>query len=260
MPVAITREVPSSLDRCELTHIKRRPIDVVRAREQHAAYEQALTDLGCRIVKLPEDAGMPDSVFVEDTAVVVDECAIVARPGAPSRSRETADVATVLRPFRSVHSIVEPATLDGGDVLRIGRKVFIGASRRTNRDGVAQLRAILEPRDYRVIVCTVRGCLHLKSAVTQVGPSTVLINRNWTDVAAFREYEIIDVDPDEPHAANALWVHATVVHPAAFPRTRERLERAGVLVRPVNLSELAKAEAGVTCCSLIVHEPKPGEK
>jgi dimethylargininase len=142
--------------------------------------------------------------------------------------------------------------LDGGDVLRVGRRVFVGASTRTNRVGRAQLRALLEPLGYAVEDVPVRGCLHLKSAATEVGPDTILINPAWVDPAAFDGLVRVEIAPEEPFAANALRVGNTVIHPEAFPRTRERLGKQGIDVRAVDVSELAKAEGGVTCCALLV--------
>lgn len=250
--IAITKPVPQSIDRCELTHVARQPIDVARAEEQHRDYERALAKLGCRIERLPVEEDNPDSVFVEDTAVVLPEIAIIARPGAASRRGETGSVAAALRRHRSLSSIEEPATLDGGDVLRIGKRLFIGVSSRTDEKGIRQLRKIVEPFGYVFEPVTVTGCLHLKSAVTQVGDEAVLLNRGWIDARCFARYDAIDVDGSEPHAANALLIGGRVLFPLAFPRTRERLEQHGIAIDTVDASELAKAEGGLTCCSLIV--------
>jgi len=250
--IAITREISAAIDRCELTHLDRVPIDVATARAQHADYERCLAGLGCAIERLPASDTMPDSVFIEDTAIVLPELAVIARPGAASRRAETAAVAGALGRHRTLRFIEPPATLDGGDVLVAGRQVFAGASARTSAAGIAQLRAILEPYGYRVVTAPVTGCLHLKSAVTAIDERTLLMNRGWTDAAAFGGFDIVDVDPQEPFAANALWLDGVVVHAAEFPCTRRRLEARGFTVRTVPASELAKAEGGVTCCSLIV--------
>jgi len=246
MLIAITRGVSPSIGRCELTHLPREPIDLVRARAQHRRYEEALASLGCEIHRLPAEPTMPDSVFVEDTAVVLDELAIITRPGAASRT-----VAEALRPYRRLFQIEPPGTLDGGDVLRIGKMVFVGLSRRTDRAGIEQLRDLLDPFGYVVKGVRVKGCLHLKSAVTQVAEETLLINPAWVNAGAFGAMELIEVDPSEPFAANALLVGETAVYPAAYPRTVERLGAHGIRVRIIDISELAKAEGGVTCCSLI---------
>ena len=246
--VAITREVSPSIARCELTHLAREPIDFERAREQHRAYETALERLGCAVIRLPADPSLPDSVFVEDTTVVLDDVAIIARPGAESRREEPRAVAAILGRYRDLDLLGEPATLDGGDVLRVGRTLYVGVSSRTNEAGIEQLRA--RARAYEVIAVPFSGCLHLKTAVTQVGEKLLLINSDSVAREHFRGVEFIEAD--EPFAANALLVGKSVVFPSAYPRTRSRLEGAGVAVVPVDVSELAKAEGGVTCCSVIL--------
>ena len=253
MIVALTRAVPSSIVRCELTHVARVPIDVESAVAQHAAYEDTLGRLGCTVVRLPDAPEQPDSVFVEDTAVVLDELAVIARPGAESRRGETASVAAVLGDYRDLESIRAPATLDGGDVLRIGQRVYVGTSGRTNGEGARQLASLLAPYGYQVRGVEVRGCLHLKSAVTTVADDAVLLNPACVDAGEFRDVRRIEAHAGEPHGANALYVDETVLLPAAAPRTRERLEAMGFAVESVDVSELAKAEAGVTCCSLVFY-------
>jgi dimethylargininase len=200
----------------------------------------------------PRRTGPPDAVFVEDAAIVLDDLAIITRPGAPSRRPETVSIEKALEPYRIIRRIEPPGTLDGGDVLRIGMVLYVGVSGRSDAAGIEQLRAHINPFGYSVMAVPVRGCLHLKSAVTQVGPATVLINRQWVDPGHFAGMEWIDVSPEEPHGANALFVDGRVVYPDDFPRTAQRLDRAGINVRPVGVSELAKAEGGVTCCSLLV--------
>jgi dimethylargininase len=251
MLVAMTREVSPRVGECELTHLERQAIDVERARVQHRQYEACLEALGCTVHRLPAEPELPDSVFVEDAAVVLDELAIITRPGAVSRRLETRSVAQALRPFRRLVTIRSPATLDGGDVLRVGRVLYVGLSGRSNRAAVSQARDLLEALGYRVEGVPMVGCLHLKSAVSQVAANTLLINRDWVDGGIFAALKLIGVDPQEPYGANALRVGGVVVYPAAFPRTRRRLEEAGIAVRTVDVSELAKAEGAVTCCSLI---------
>ena len=253
MLLALTRPVPPSIVDCELTHLTREPIDVARAEAQHGDYETLLERLGCTVERLPEASDLPDSVFVEDTAVVLDEVAVIGRPGATSRRGETESVAKALAEHRPLRCIEAPATLDGGDVLRLGQRVFVGLSARTNRDGVEQLSALLSPFGYDVVGVQVRGALHLKSAVTAVADETVLLNPDWCDAGHFRSFRRIEVHPAEPFGANALPVDDVLVYSAAAPRTRERLQKAGFAVETVDVSELAKAAAGVTCCSLIFY-------
>lgn len=256
--IALTRAVSPTLAACELTHIERAPIDVERARAQHDAYEDCLRALGCDVRRLPPEPAMPDAVFVEDTAVVLPELALITHPGAASRRGETASAAAALQAFRPLVRIQPPATLDGGDVLVAGRRVFVGRSTRTTAAAVEQMRAALGPLGYEVRALPVSGVLHLKSAATAVAPGMVLVNPRWADARAFAGLETIEVDPREPRGANALNVAGTVVYAADFPRTRERLESRGLRVRIVEMDELAKAEAAVTCCSLLFEAAASG--
>jgi dimethylargininase len=251
-PVALTREVSPAITRCELVHLERRPIDVELARAQHRTYEAALRGEGCRVRTLPAEADLPDSVFVEDTAVVFDEVAVVTRPGAESRRPETAAVAAALAEYRPLVTIAAPGTMDGGDVLVIGRTVFVGATDRTNRAAIDQLRAALAPHGYRVEAVPVRGCLHLKSAATLVAPDTVLCNPRWVAPETFTGVRVLEVADGEPGAANGLRVGERVIYPAGFPKTAARLAAQGIALLTVNVSELQKAEGAVTCCSLLL--------
>jgi dimethylargininase len=250
--LALTREVSDSLTACELTHLPRIPIDIDLARRQHRAYERALAAAGCVVERLDAGPDIPDSVFVEDIAVVFDEVAIITRPGAASRRAETHAVAEALGRHRRLEVIEPPGTVDGGDVLAAGRRVYVGRSSRTNADAIAQMRRVLAPLGYMVFDVEVRGCLHLKSAVTAVTDDLLLANPEWIAKEAFEGFEFVDVDPAEPAAANALRVGNDVIYPSAFPRTSERLARCGLALRTVDATELAKAEGAVTCCSLIV--------
>lgn len=255
--IAITRKVSSAMTRCELTHRERAAIDVALAREQHQAYEQALRDLGCRVESLPEEPELPDSVFVEDAAVVLDEVAVIMRPGAPSRRAETASIAAVLGKYRDLVRIESPGTLDGGDVLRVGRSLHVGLSSRSNAAGIEQLGALLLPHGYRVLPVQVRGCLHLKSAVTQVSADALLLNPRCLERREFPDMRCIEVDAAEPAAANALMVGGEVIYPRSCPRTAEILRRHGIRVRTVAMSETEKAEGAVTCCSLLLSSSRP---
>jgi dimethylargininase len=253
--VAITRVPSRSLARCELSFVSRTAINVDLAIAQHHDYERALASLGCRVIALPALEEQPDAVFVEDVALVLDEVAVMTRPGAESRRAEGASIATVLADFRPLLRIEAPGTLDGGDVLRIGRAIFVGQSARSNAAGIAQLRELLAPHGYTVQGVATRDCLHLKSAVTQVAPDTLLIQPAWVDLEVFAGYRLIEVDPGEEHAANALRIgESAVVHPDCFPRTQQRLRDAGITVIGVDVSELQKAEGAVTCCSLVFNE------
>lgn len=252
MPVALTRAVPRSLASCELTHLQRLPIDVERAAAQHSLYEDELRRAGCRVEHITPAHEQPDSVFVEDTAVIFDELAVVTRPGARSRQPEIGPVAEALSPYRPLARLTDPATLDGGDVLRLGRTIYVGISTRTNVEGARQLADAVSAFGYTLRCIRVRGCLHLKSAVTRLDDRTVICNPDWVDARCFDGYEAVFADPAEPSAANVLRIRDRVICAAAHERTARALHARGYEVRPVDVSELGKAEAGVTCCSLIL--------
>ena len=254
MPVAIVRDVSPSLVHCELTHLTRQMIDLELARSQHRQYVRALLSLGCGVESLPAEADFPDSVFVEDTAVVLDELAIITRPGAVSRRGEISSIALTLESYRPLKFIEAPGTLDGGDVLQLGKTIFIGLSSRSAPAAVEQVRSMTAPFGYRVEGVEVRGCLHLKSAVSRVAENSLLINRHLVRAEPFAGMELIDVDESEPLAANALFIDRSAIYPVSYPRTRERLEKRGIALTPVDVSELIKAEGAVTCCSLIFKE------
>lgn len=256
MRIAITRPISPSLADCQLSFVPRAPVDLERAAAQHRAYCRALTAAGCSVVELPAEPGMPDAVFVEDTAIVVDELAVMTRTGAESRRGEGASVAPVLARFRPLARIEAPGTIDGGDVLRIGRRVFVGESARSNADGIAQLHALLQPLGYTVQGVATRDCLHLKSAATVVADGTLLVQPAWVDPGVFADWRVIAVDADEEHAANALRIGGSVVYPDCFPNTLAKLAAAGIRVLAVDVSELQKAEGAVTCCSIVLDAPE----
>ena len=251
MLIAITRAVSPALPQCELTFIKRQPIDLAKANEQHHGYEKLLAELGARVISLPAELDLPDSMFVEDPALVLDELAIIFPLGTETRRPEAATIAAALAPFRSLKSVRLPGTLEGGDILRLDRKLFVGLTSRSNAEGIAQLARIVAPHGYQVIGVPVTGCLHLKSAVTSLGKNTLLANRSWFDSSFIHGFDWIDVDPGEAHAANALAFAGTIVFPASFKRTRARIEARGFHVTALDISELQKAESGLTCSSLI---------
>ena len=254
--LAVTRPVSPSIAQCELTHLARETIDVARATAQHAAYERLLESLGLTVVRVPAAPDLPDAVFVEDTAIVLDEIAIVTRPGAPSRRDEIDGVASLLAVHRPVRALAAPATLDGGDVLRLGRTLYVGRSGRSNAHGIEQLRSLAAPFGYEVVSVEFTGCLHLKSAVTALADGLLLHNPAWVSAAAFPGCDVVAVDEREPQAANALLIDGTIVFPSQHPRTCERLIARGLRVTTIDASELGKAEGGVTCCSLVFETPR----
>ncbi len=252
MVIAITREVSSRFNECEITHIDRTSIDLDTARQQHHEYIQALAQIGCQVIELPEERDLPDSVFVEDTAFILPEVAVITRPGADSRKPETESIIQALSSYRPLVHVSAPATVDGGDVLVLGKNIYIGLSTRSTMEAVTQLQSLLDNYGYTVHGIELTDCLHLKTAVTRVDDKTLLINKKWVDPAYFTGFELLEADPSEPFAANCLPVRDVIIYPTTFPKTQEKLVQKGFKVMNVNLDELAKAEGAVTCCSLII--------
>jgi dimethylargininase len=256
---AFTRAVSPRLAECQLTHLERVPIDPTKAGAQHAAYEQALANAGFQIVRLPELADDPDAVFVEDTALLLDGHAVITRPGAASRAGETDSTAAGLRGEFELYRI-ERGHLDGGDVLRIGRRLYVGLSSRTDADGIAALAEIVRPFGFDVVEAELRDCLHLKTGATFAGTDgagtpVLLYHERSVDPAQFTGVEPIAVDEAEAAAANCVRAGDRLILPAGNPNTADRLRNRGFHVVEVDVSELQKAESGVTCMSLIDERP-----
>lgn len=255
MPLAFTRQVSPRIVDCALTHLDRAPIDAGLARVQHAAYERALEDAGFEVVRLPYLAEDPDAVFVEDTALLLGQQAIITRPGAPSRAGEIYSTAEGLKPHFNVH-FLSTGTLDGGDVLRIENTLYVGQSSRTDAAGTRALEALVLPLGYWVVPVELERCLHLKTAATFAGLDgrgvpTLLANPDWVDPALFDGVEVLPVSEGEPFAANVVLAGDRLIHAAGSPKTAQRLRDRGFTVVELDLSELQKAEAGGTCMSLI---------
>lgn len=253
----LVREPSRSLGACQLTYVARERIDLARATEQHHMYIDTLRRIGVTVTVLPPLHEHPDAVFVEDTAIVLDEIAIMTRPGAPSRQGEVTSVAEALERYRPLEWIREPATLDGGDVLPIGHDIYVGLSRRTSADALGQLQQLVGPHGYLAIPIPVGECLHLESAVSVVAPDRLLVNREWIDVSLFGSLETLSVPAQEPRGANTLRVGDVVYVAASCPRTRDLLERNGISTVTLDISELQKAEAGLSCLSLVFEDGAP---
>ena len=249
--LAYVREPSPRLERCELSFLARDPIDGALARRQHAGYIETLASLGCRLAWLPALPDNADAVFVEDTAVIVPEITVITRPGAASRRNEVESVAATLASQTRLARVRDPGTIEGGDVLRIGRALYVGMSARSNADGIAQLAAALAPFNYSVRGVPMQGCLHLKSAVTAIAADTILVNPQWVDPELFGVRNVIEVAAGEPFGANTLTVSGVTLVSADYPLTQQALEAAGVRTRALTVTELHKAEAALTCMSLI---------
>lgn len=254
---AYTRALSPRLAECQLTHQQRVPIDAAKAIEEHRSYEQALAGAGFEIIRLPELADDPDAVFVEDTALLLDGHAVITRPGAASRIGEADSTAAGLAGAFEVHRI-ERGFLDGGDVLRIGRTLYVGLSTRTDADGITTLADLVRPLGYEVVKAELRDCLHLKTGATLAGRDAsgtpvLLYDERSIDPAQFRGVEPLAVP--ERAAANCVRAGNRIILPAGNPRSSAMLRKRGFNVVEVDVTELQKAEAGVTCMSLI--DPAP---
>ena len=249
--IALLREVSPHLAECELSYLGRVPLDVERARGQHARYAAQLAALGLGLEWLEPLPAHADGVFVEDTALVLPEVAVIARPGIASRREEVRSTAAGLAAHRPLARIRAPGTLEGGDVLRIGRTLYVGNSGRSNREGIAQLGALLGPLGYRVRAVPLRDCLHLKSAATFIPPDILVVNPAWVEPGAFEACTVVEVAEDEAFAANTLTLGGVTLLSAAYPETERRLQRAGIATRALDVSELQKAEAALTCMSIV---------
>lgn len=252
MPIALTRQVSPRFAECELTFSERVPIDLSLAHVQHHAYTQTLRSLGCEVLELPALAEYPDSVFVEDAAFILPEAAVLTRPGASSRRGEVNFIAEALRPYCDLLWVHEPATVDGGDVLVLGRDIYIGLSTRSSVPALSQIHSLVSRFGYRVFLIPIRGCLHLKSAVTRISDDVLLLNPKWVDEEHFKTHRLIQVDPSEPHAGNILRLPEGYIYPSSYPKTKDLLEQIGLNIVTLDLSEIIKAEGAVTCCSLIL--------
>lgn len=251
MLTALLRLPSSALARCRLEYRQREPIQIEVAIRQQREYAEALRAAGVRVVELPALAELPDAAFVEDAAVILEEFAVLARMGAAERQPEVPPLAEVLADFLPLRQVDPPGTLEGGDVLRIGRRLLVGISSRTSAEGAAQLGAIAGRFGYAVTTVPVTGCLHLKTAVTHVGGRTLLVNRDWVDVRALAGFDLLPVHREEPWAANTLTVNGWVLVAASAPRTRAALAARGLPAVAVDISEFEKAEAGLSCLSLL---------
>jgi dimethylargininase len=252
MPLAFTRQVSPRIIDCALTHLDRTPINADLAAEQHASYEQALRDTGFEVVRLPYLAEDPDAVFVEDTAILLGEHAVITRPGAASRTDEVDSTAEGLQSHFTIHRLTSGA-LDGGDVLRIGDTLYVGQSSRSNALGTAALAEIAGPLGYRIVPVELGRCLHLKTAATYAGNGTLLVNPDWVDPSIFEGTNSVAVAGDEPFGANIVRAGDRLIYASGSPKTAAKLRDRGFRVVEVDLSELQKAEAGGTCMSLISH-------
>jgi dimethylargininase len=251
--IAITHAVSPLITECELTFINREPIDYQLACQQHDNYCQALRSLGAQVITLSDNLDYADCCFVEDTAIIVDEVAVITSMGVASRRKETPAIEKVLAQYRDIAHIDLPATIEGGDLLKAGKTLYLGVSNRTNMAGVNALADILAPFGYQVKPVTVKGSLHLKTACTLINDNYLLANPAWVDINQFADLNIIYTPDAEPWAANVLKVGDQILAQAGFPQTLELITALVSATITVDISEFRKAEAGLTCLSLLLN-------
>lgn len=253
MTFALTHLPSSRMDACVRTHIEVQPIDGALALRQHEAYRAMLARCGAQVTVLDANRTMPDCVFVEDTAIVLDEIAIITSMGTSSRRAEPAAIEAELGKYRSIVRVSLPATIEGGDVLRVGRRLLVGATSRTNAAGIAALAELTRGHGYQVTPVPVTGCLHLKTACTALPDGSLLVNPAWVDRGALTAlgFDVVTVHAAEPNAANVALVGEHVCTGTGHPGTAEIMEQRGFKVVSVDLSEFAKAEGCTTCMSLL---------
>jgi dimethylargininase len=247
MLTVITHKPSPALQNCELTFLESQEINYELALQQHQQYCQMLKNCGAKIIEIADNLDLPDSVFVEDPIIVFNEVAVLTSMGVASRRAESATLERLFKRYREIERISLPAKIEGGDVLKIGRQVFVGESPRTNRTGILALADIIEPFGYKVIPVSVKGCLHLKTGCTALDNETVLINSEWIDCEPFHYFKRVETLPEEPFGANVLRLNDHVCMNGAFPKTLDLVTSLGYSISAVNISEFVKMEAGLTC-------------
>ncbi|HZX10048.1 MAG TPA: arginine deiminase family protein [Acidobacteriota bacterium] len=218
--------------------------------KHHKEYCQALKNCGLNLIILEKDPDFPDSAFVEDTAVVNEKCAVITRPGDMRRRGEEKKIEKVLSKYRDIERIKKPGTVDGGDVLRVHNKYYIGLSQRTNKEGGAQLSEILKKHGFESVFVKVSGMLHLKSGVNYLDRGVIIIREEISDLTYFKNLHKITVNPRESYAANCIFMNGLVFMPAGFPETSKKIESAGFNIIELQMSEFEKMDGGVSCLSI----------
>jgi len=249
---AIVRDVSDTFQECVTSFHTKVQIDVALAKRQHRHYCNILSSLGLKLISIEADDILPDCCFTEDTAIVIDDLSIITYPGTPSRVRETIEIEKILSPLKTIVHINEPGTIEGGDVLKIGKKIYIGSSSRTNEEGIRQVALVVEPKGYQVIPVKIKNTLHLKSVCTYMGRGCILLAEGYLDDTIFSEYDKVIVPKEEEYCANCLVVQGNVLIPKGFPKTKQLIENKGFPIIEIEMSEIEKAEGALTCLSVII--------
>jgi dimethylargininase len=250
---AVVRGVPDTLNKCVRTHSLRQRVELQLARKQHDEYCKALQERNLEIVRIPADNSFPDCVFVEDPAVVYADHAIICSMGAKSRTGEIELVEATLRHiFKKVTRINPPATIEGGDVLKVGNDLYVGLTSRTNLEGINQLRMAMKNHECRVIPVEVKNILHFKSACTYIGDDYIVANPGYFDLGVFSSFKLIPLPKAEAYAANCLAINGIVYISKGYPMTRKLIEKEGFDTGELEVSEFKKCEGSLTCLSILI--------
>jgi len=250
MKYTLVRGIPDSFDQCIKPEGNPQPIDVPLARQQHRRYCEILSDLGKTVLFLPPDDRFPDGPFVEDTAVVVEDRALITYPGAASRRGEVVASAEVMRHFLELTQVESPATLEGGDVLQVGTTIFVGRTERTSDAGIAAL-SDWAGSSRRVIPVDIAGALHLKTIVNALGDDVVVLSGEGVDSSIFSDYRILKAPEEEAKRLSFLAIGDHVLLPMDCPETGKMFQKEGFTLIPLDISEIRKAQAGLTCMSVL---------
>lgn len=248
---AIVRNVPNSYQQCVTSFHDTPLINVDIAKQQHQQYCKTLSQLGLKLIRIDADDALPDCCFTEDPAIVFGDLAIITYPGTPTRVAETVEMEKTLLQLKKIYHITPPATLEGGDVLKIGKNIFIGNSKRTNEEGIKQVAAIIEPKGYKVTPVKIWNTLHLKSVCTYLGNNCIILSEGYLDDEIFYAFDKIIVPKEEGYCANILEINGKVLIPKGFPKTKSLIEYKGFSVIELEMSEIEKAEGALTCLSII---------
>ena len=225
--------------------------DYKKALQQHGSYCQALRKCGLKLIVLEADLRYPDGPFVEDTAIITEQCAIMTNLGATSRQGEEEKIKEILSEYRTIESIKPPGTVEGGDVLRVDNHFYIGLSQRTNQEGARQLSAMLSKYGFTSSNIPLKSVLHLKSGVNYIGHNNMVAINEFAQRDEFKKFNIIKVDEEESYVANCLLVIDFLLLPKGFPNTKEKIQALGYKILEIEMSEFQKMDGGLTCLSLL---------
>ncbi|MBI5359443.1 MAG: hypothetical protein HZA48_02550 [Planctomycetes bacterium] len=248
---AIVRGVAGTYDKCVKPGARKQEIDVELAIEQHNAYCAILENMGLELMKIPADGRFPDCCFAEDPGIIFGQKAVISRMKTASRAGETTSIKKALSIHKKIFEIRAPGTIDGGDVLKAGNRVYIGLSKRTNLSAIRQVESFISKDGYEIIPVKIRNTLHLKTVCTHIGNNCMVIAPGHFDDGIFADYDIIRVPKNESYSANCLAINGKVIIPRGFPKTKALIENKGFKTIQAGMSEFEKGGGSLTCLSIV---------